>query len=452
MRRFVIEQSNREHYTSHSGLALVGLCVNRFSDLDKRLDAAIPLRHGTAHGDVVKSYLGHPRTAIRGLGKSDFEAVHDVRDDRFFKHALGIRRVPSPDPRVEEPGGLRQRFDAQAEAMIEVIDDASVAFMVNARVPVSPLPTGHVALDLDVFPMDNSGTKKEGVSRTYHGYDGYAPIAAYLGAEGWCLANELRDGKQHSQNEFVYVLERAIQRARQLTERPLLARLDSAHDALENRVFCHQAAVDFLIKWNPRQQDVTGWLTYVEAHGQWAQPRAGKRVALFSVAEDQTHRGKTYRFRRVMRVVERTIDRRGQHLLVPDIEIEGWWTSLALPEDAIITLYEGHATCEQFHSEFKTDLDIERLPSGKFATNDLVLGLAGFAYNILRWIGLLGLTGTVSPVRHPAKRRRLRTVMQELMYLAARLIESGRRLKLRFARHCPAFRAFDQVYHHLAFG
>jgi hypothetical protein len=50
------------------------------------------------------------------------------------------------------------------------------------------------------------------------------------------------------------------------------------------------------------------------------------------------------------------------------------------------------------------------------------------------------------------ERRRLRTVMQELMNLAARLIETGRRLKLRFARHCPAFRAFDQVYHHLAFG
>ena len=31
----------------------------------------------------------------------------------------------------------------------------------------------------------------------------------------------------------------------------------------------------------------------------------------------------------------------------------------------------GHGTSEQFHSEFKTDLDIEQLPSGKFATNAL---------------------------------------------------------------------------------
>ena len=36
-------------------------------------------------------------------------------------------------------------------------------------------------------------------------------------------------------------------------------------------------------------------------------------------------------------------------------------------------LYRQHATSEQFHSEFKTDL--ERLPSGKFPTNDLVMHL-----------------------------------------------------------------------------
>ncbi len=39
----------------------------------------------------------------------------------------------------------------------------------------------------------------------------------------------------------------------------------------------------------------------------------------------------------------------------------------------VIRLYQDHGTHEQFHSKFKTDLDLERLPSGKFATNDCVL-------------------------------------------------------------------------------
>ena len=55
---------------------------------------------------------------------------------------------------------------------------------------------------------------------------------------------------------------------------------------------------------------------------------------------------------------------------------EGWWTSLYLPEE-IIKLYNDHDTSEQLHSEFKTDMDLERLPSGKFDTNALVMALAG---------------------------------------------------------------------------
>ena len=58
------------------------------------------------------------------------------------------------------------------------------------------------------------------------------------------------------------------------------------------------------------------------------------------------------------------------------------------PDQKVIALYCDHATSEQFHSEFKTDLDIERLPSGKFATNDLVMACAVLAYNIVRGIGL----------------------------------------------------------------
>ena len=89
-------------------------------------------------------------------------------------------------------------------------------------------------------------------------------------------------------------------------------------------------------------------------------------------------------------------------------------------------LYADHGTSEQFHSEFKTDLDVERLPSGKFATNALVLGVSMLAYNVLRWIGQNGLLGRHSLKRHKAKRRRIKTVMQELMYVAASTLQPVR--------------------------
>lgn len=186
MKRFVLEQSQSEWYTSHSGLALVGLCLNRFGEVERHLKG-LPLRHGISHADLIRSYVG-----LLCLGKSDFEAVEDFRQDRYFRQSLGIGQVPSA-------ARLRQRLDDRAEALLPLMWAMNVAMLERAKVPITALETGHVALDIDVYPMDNSGTKKEEVSRTYAGFDDYAPIAAYLGREGWCLTHELRPGRQHSQ-------------------------------------------------------------------------------------------------------------------------------------------------------------------------------------------------------------------------------------------------------------
>jgi len=438
MKRFILEQSGEEFYTAHSGLALVGLCINKYTEMAARVRRVAGSAGNISHADVLRSYLG-----LLCIGKSDFEAVSDRRQDDYFKNALGIGTVPSAET-------LRQRMNEQAEPFRRVIDSCAVEMIKNAGAPLSALDTGHVPLDMDVFPMDNSDTKKEGVSRTYHNYNGYAPIAAYLGLEGWCLEVELRPGSQHSQNGFLPFLDRVIAKARTLTAKQLLVRLDSAHDAIETRVALRSyKKVSYVLKWNPRRQDTAAWHARAFQEGRVTVPRAGKRVALLTVREHQEHEGETYIFSRIMRVTERTVDKRGQFLLTPEIEIEGWWANLDLSEEKVIRLYESHGTSEQFHSEFKSDLDLERLPSGKFATNSLVMSLAVFAYNILRFIGQLGLLGDKSPIRHPAKRRRLKTVIQELIYLAGRLLRTGRRYKLRFGRHCPGFEAFQLVYNRL---
>ena len=38
------------------------------------------------------------------------------------------------------------------------------------------------------------------------------------------------------------------------------------------------------------------------------------------------------------------------------------------------------------------------------------------------------------------------------MYVAARVVRSGRRLALKFSAHCPAFPSFEAVYARLAPG
>lgn len=446
MRRFVIEESDAE-LISHSGLSLIAMALNKRTNLVNDANAVLPLRAtGIAHADILRSYVG-----LLCLGKSDFEAITGLRGDRFFLESLGLGQVPSE-------ATLRQRMDAHAVECLPVVQRAAIEFLHQVQAPITPLDNGMVPLDADVTPFDNSNTRKEGVSRTYKGVDGYAPMAAYIGREGYCLELELREGKQHCQKGTPALLERVLEQARRLTSASILLRLDGGNDAIDNIAVVIQnneraadaAPAHYLIKWNPRKADPGHWLAYASTHGRWTEPRPGKRVTLFEVQETRRINGEDVSLRRVMRVTERTIDRHGQILLVPDITLEGWWTSLDENPQCIIDLYADHGTSEQFHSEFKTDLDLERLPSGKFATNALILGCAQLAYNLLRWIGQQGLLGPDAPPRHPAKRRRLRTVMQELMYRASRLIRSGRRLRLAFGRRCEVVGIFRRLYLQLA--
>ncbi len=61
-------------------------------------------------------------------------------------------------------------------------------------------------------------------------------------------------------------------------------------------------------------------------------------------------------------------------------------------------------------------------------------------------MGILALLDEAAPVRHPAKRRRLKTVMQELIYVAAKFIEHAHRKHLSFGCHCPVFEVFQRLY------
>jgi len=445
MRQLIVKQLDYD-LTPVAGLALVGQYLKAVQPVLGRLDAALPVKGGVANSDIVRSYLG-----LLVQGKSDFDAIENFRGDAFYKQALGIGLLPSSPT-------LRQRMDARACELFDFAAPMIETLLGGQRPDYGVLPCGWLPLDVDTFAMDNGGTVKEGVGRTYAGVDGYCPLAAYLGSHGFCLELALRPGVQHSAAETDFNLERVIPMAQRLSaagpQAPILARLDSGFDSvrIERGIeACNrpgQPQVDWLIKWNPRSTDVAALAARLDADPatQWEHPRAGKRVTIWEqpVAVEGIERP----VRRVLRLIERSIDKRGQVLIAPELTLEGWTTSLPASFSAndIIALYADHGTHEQFHSEFKTDLDLTRLPSGKFDTNYLVCQLAALAMNILRLMGQRGLLGPDAPVRHNAKRRRIKTVMQELIYRAARLIEHGRRIILGLGANDRAATVFIRMH------
>ena len=446
MRQLIVTQLDYD-LTPVAGLALVGHYLKALRPVLGRLDAVLPVKSGVANSDIVRSYVG-----LLVQGKSDFDAIENFRGDTFYKQALGIGLLPSSPT-------LRQRMDARASEMFDFAAPMIETLLAGQRPDYGVLPCGWLPLDVDTFAMDNGGTAKEGVGRTYAGVDGYCPLAAYLGSHGFCLELALRPGVQHSASETDFNLERVIPMAQRLSaggpNAPILVRLDSGFDStrlMSSVESCNRAGapqVDWLIKWNPRSTDVAALAARLagDAATRWEQPRAGKRLTLWEqpVVVD----GSLRPMRRVLRLIERTIDKRGQALLVPELTLEGWTTSLPAAQfgaQDVIRLYADHGTHEQFHSEFKTDLDLTRLPSGKFDTNYLVCQLAAVAMNILRLMGQRGLLGPDAPVRHSAKRRRIKTVMQELIYRAARLIQTGRRIILGLGANDRAAKAFARLH------
>ncbi|MBE0547508.1 MAG: IS1380 family transposase [Rubrivivax sp.] len=444
--------------TPVAGLALVGHHLKTLAPALAKLDAALPVRNGVSHADIVRSYVG-----LLVQGKSDFDAIENHRLDKFYKQALGITLLPSSPT-------LRQRMDAQAGALSQHVLPMIETLLTRRAPDYGLLPCGWLAVDIDTFAMDNGGTAKEGVGRTYAGVDGYCPLASYIGSHGFCLELSLRPGTQHSAKNTEDNLKRVIPLAQRLSaagpKAPLLARLDSGFDSAA-LMGCLESMngradqpglpqVDWVIKWNPRSTDRAEMAAQIDVASRapgavrWARPRAGKRVALWEQAV--TVAGVARPVRRVLRLVERTISAGGQHLIVPEYELDGWTTTLpsSMGPEQIIALYADHGTHEQFHAEFKTDLDLTRLPSGKFDTNALVCELAALAMNILRLMGQSGLLGADAPVRHPAKRRRIKTVMQELIYRAGRLIEHGRRLVLGLGANDRAAAVFQRMHVQLA--
>ena len=161
-------------------------------------------------------------------------------------------------------------------------------------------------------------------------------------------------------------------------------------------------------------------------------PREGKTVYIGSDWKNVTSRQfkKAFTLRAGYEITERTIDKNGQFLIIPDIEVETWWTNLGDSDQDVISLYHAHGECEQYHSEVKTDMDLERLPSGKFATNALVLELGMIAYNILRMVGQGTIGGRAPRQKREVRRRRIRTVISNLIMMAGHITTHARQLAI----------------------
>jgi len=444
---FTVKQGE-ETLTSHSGLALIGALLARTNLKEKLNLINLPQCHEPriSHSDMVFAMLG-----LICLGKPDYEAIEPFRGNLFFRQSLGIQTCPSCS-------ALRQRFDLIKHAFDTIVKEESAQLIRRIAPQITPVSTScgpFVPLDIDVSPFDNSKTCKEGVSRTYKGYDGYAPIFGYLGKEGYLVNLELREGSQHCQKDTPQFITSCIEYARKITDQPVLVRLDSGNDSADSIASCRAKQVEFIIKRNLRKEDPRAWLKLAIKTGVQVPCREGKKIWRGKTLLDL--KGTPLTTPIVFEVTERT-SKKGQGLLFPEITVDTYWSSLDLESYETILLYHDHGTSEQFHSELKSDMDLERLPSGHFLSNAFVLLLGMLGYNLLRLCGQESLredNGNVEKIpslRKSAQRRRIRTVMLDLIYMAGRIIHTSRKWFISMGKTNPFASLWTEVYRRFALG
>jgi hypothetical protein len=443
---------SNERLITPSGLTFVGEML-KMSGLSKAANGLPNKKRSEApikNGEILTTYIG-----LLAKSNTQFEAVDEWKDDpEFYEIALGIKRIPSKEI-------LRQRIDdlaaKHALPLRKIVLDSNAKLFKTYDVKVGTLPCGYAPVDVDVTPMDNSKTKKEGVSWTYKKFNGYAPIMSYIGTHGYLANLELREGSQHCQKGTPAFLRETLKYAHQITDEKLLIRMDSGNDAAENLGILLDDGSHFIIKRNLRSESPDNLLESIRnCCENITEPRPGKTVFIGSMWREIEYidsDGKLQKttLRMTYEITERTVDKHGQGLLFPTVEASLLWTNLGLTDDEIIQLYCDHGESEQYHSEIKTDMDVERLPSGKFATNSLVLELVILAFNILRIMGQAANKSGVAPeTKHPVKRRRIRTVIDNLIQIAGHVTTHARQTILALGRSNVWRHAFVHLWQQFA--
>jgi hypothetical protein len=378
--------------------------------------------------------------AALAQGASDFEAIKPFRDSELAQKAFGLDSALSADT-VRIYTETMTETPEQVAALASQIQDSSLRLLSQATfTPITTKRKAYIPCDIDTSPMNNEGTKKENIGWTYKGFEGYHPIFAYLGAEGYMLSCELRPGNQRCQKgtpEFIRGLVGSLPES--VKGKNVLFRLDSGNDGEETLEAllgkddkeakkAYKGGRNIIIKRNLRQENKEVWLEMAKEYGSGKKVREGKMRYTGKVKLDCAINNRYPSVDVVFEVIERTIDRTGQVLILPEIEVNTFWSTVKECAGRVIELYHEHGTMEQFHSELKTDMDLEKFPSGKYGVNQIILLMGMCAYNALRYIG----QGMVEekemlPIRQKegTVRKRLMHVIRYIIQMAGKLVRHG---------------------------
>jgi hypothetical protein len=395
------------------------------------------------------------------------------RNDAAFLDALGARTIPDPTT----AGDFCRRFDADAIwRLMGIINDVRVE--VWRRQPASFLSeTARIDVDGSIVPT--TGECKEGMDMSYKGVWGYHPLLVSLAntAEPLFIVN--RSGNRPSHEGAPAALDRAIELCRRAgfqkillrgdTDFTMAAHLDRWTEARVGFVFGYDAnpgfvnraenvpdreyaelvrKADQVFTRRPRAKPPRVKEEIVQERGYY-----NLRLLSEETAEFEHRPTKAKRSYRIIVLRKLVVEEAGQQTLGTSYRYFFYVTNnRRLSQKRIIAEANGRCNQENLIEQLKNGARALHAPVNTLEANWAYMVIASLAWTIKAWFALMLPVSPRWREQHEQERElvlrmEFRTFLQNLIWIPAQIIRSGRRLIYRLLAwrpHLPIlFRLLD---------
>jgi Transposase DDE domain group 1 len=283
-----------------------------------------------------------------------------------------------------------------------------------------------LTIDVDSTVCETYGLKKQGGEFAYTGVRGYHPLLASLAQTGELLHARLRGGNASSGRGAATFIAETIRRVRDAgaTGR-LTLRADSGFYAGAVIAACrrHKVAFSVTARSNPAIRRA------IEAMPDDAWRPIPYWIDGGADVAETTYTAFTGRHKTTARLIVRRVRPTPGSQLALDVvfSYHAILTDRTGPLLAVEGDHRRHAIVEHTIADLKHHAGLAHLPSGKFTANAAWLTLVGIAYNLARWTANAAGLGRITT----------KTLRLTIISAPARIVTSGRRLRLRMPTRWP---------------
>ncbi len=447
-----LESDPRGEITHYGGLVLAQQFVRRFR-VAQRLDGTLRLfkRHAPYHESDHVLALAYTLYA-------DGTCLEDqsvLQGSEAVRRLVGACRIPDPTT----AGDFLRRFKTvqDVERLSGIIDEVQEAVWSKLSRQARRRRKKHefALVDLDGHVKPLYGVQKEGADFSYDGRWSYQPLVVSLGDSGECLKVVNQPGSARSSDAAAQAVKEVLPRVRRHFRKALVrgdadfdrcdifnAFLDEgAYFAIGGRLYPNRAALVGAIAeeyWKPfvprAEREERGESSRHVYTRNWRRQKAAERgfrrlrtVKQWLSEIDYQPHGLDSPCRMIVRriLIEQSD---GQGALFTHFRYRLVLTNLPRSYTAREVIDLTYQRCDQENVIEQLGHGIAgwRMPVAEFRGNSAWLQIARLAWNLGKWIAQLALPREV--VRWEWKRFR-----RHFVYIAAKVLKSGRRLVVRLA-------------------